>query len=141
MFLDFWTLAAIFDFFMISRKPRRYLKTFPDPVASLSFNMGPWRAMATHFIPRIVNLYAFVYLNMLLLLMFFFKNEFLVRDNTPITGVRQMWNDILHVLALQMPRELLRQPGLGLQLYLTHLGKINPCIVRSMVLLCPIREF
>ena len=76
MFLDFWALAAIFEFFVVSRRPGRYLKTFPDPVASLSFNMGPWRAMATHFIPRIVNLYAFVYLNMLLLLMFSSKMNF-----------------------------------------------------------------
>ena len=52
MFLFFWTLAAIFDFFMVSRRRGRYLKTFPDPVASLSFNMGPWRAMVTTFVPE-----------------------------------------------------------------------------------------
>ena len=44
-----------FHFFVVSRKPRRYLKTFLDPVASLSFNMGQWRATATSFIPETIN--------------------------------------------------------------------------------------
>ena len=34
--------------------------------------------------------------------------------------------EILHILPLQMPRELLRQSSLGLQLYLTHLVKNQP---------------
>ena len=52
---DFWTLAAIFDIKIISRRPGRYLKTFPEPMASLSINMSPWRAMGTSFIPKLTN--------------------------------------------------------------------------------------
>ena len=44
-----------FGFFIVSRRPWRYLKTFLDPTASLSFNMGPWRAMATTFVPKTTN--------------------------------------------------------------------------------------
>ena len=38
-----------------SRRPGRYLKTFLEPVASLSFNMGPWRDMGTTFVPEMTH--------------------------------------------------------------------------------------
>ena len=53
-------MAAFFDFVMVSRRPGRYLKTFLDPMASLSFNMGPWRATATPFTPQIIDFPHFV---------------------------------------------------------------------------------
>ena len=45
-------LASFFYVFMPSRRPRRYLKTLVRPVASLWFNIGPWRATATSFGPK-----------------------------------------------------------------------------------------
>ena len=48
-------MAGILDFCMVSRRPGRYLKTFPEPVASLPFNMGQWRAMATTCVPEITH--------------------------------------------------------------------------------------
>ncbi len=35
-FLPFGTLAAIFEFFMVSQRPGRYLEPFLEPVASYS---------------------------------------------------------------------------------------------------------
>ena len=43
---------------MASRRPGRYLGTLPEPVASLSLNMSPWRATATPFVPKIINMFA-----------------------------------------------------------------------------------
>ena len=54
--------------------------------------MGPWRAMATPFMAEVLYLYAFCIVIPLLLSMYVFKNEFLVRDRHPLTGVRQMRN-------------------------------------------------
>ena len=54
-FLHFRTLAAIFEFYMPSQKPRRYLKTFLEPVALFSQSMSPFRATATPFIPNITT--------------------------------------------------------------------------------------
>ncbi len=51
-FLNFRTLAAIFEFYMASQKPRNPLKTFLEPVASFSQSMGPFRAMAPPFMPK-----------------------------------------------------------------------------------------
>ena len=42
---------------MASRRPRRYLKTFLEPVASFSQSMSPFRAMATPFVPEITKSY------------------------------------------------------------------------------------
>ena len=52
MLLCLLILATFFDVFMVSRSPGRYLKTLLRPVASLSFNIGPWRATATSFSPK-----------------------------------------------------------------------------------------
>ena len=54
-FAGFWTLAAIFEYYMVSRRPRRYLKTFLELVASSWLNISPWRAMATMFVPKMTN--------------------------------------------------------------------------------------
>ena len=40
---------------MASRRPRRYLKTFLEPVASSWLNMSPWRAMAVSFVKVFVS--------------------------------------------------------------------------------------
>ena len=42
---------------MVSRKPGRHLKTFLEPVASFSQSMGPFRAMATPFMPEVTKSY------------------------------------------------------------------------------------
>ena len=46
---------VIFDFFMASRRPGRYLKTFLEPVASFSQSMSPYRATPTPFTPKIMT--------------------------------------------------------------------------------------
>ena len=48
-------MAANFEFYMVSRRPGRYLKTFLEPVASFSQSMSPFRAMATPFMPEITK--------------------------------------------------------------------------------------
>ena len=52
----------IFRFFrsnMVSRRSGRYLETFLEPVAPLSSSMGPWRATATPFSPKIMDFVKF----------------------------------------------------------------------------------
>ena len=88
---------TFFEFDVVSGSPRRYPEAFLDPVAPSSPNISPWRAMATLFMPKSVYLYTFWVLNLLLLSMFFLKNEFLVGDRHPLTRVGQMRNDILHL--------------------------------------------
>ena len=51
------TLAVKFEFYMVSQRPGRYLKTFLEPVASFSQSMSPFRAMATPFVPEITKSY------------------------------------------------------------------------------------
>ena len=60
-FSSFWTLAAIFEFFWVSRRPGRYLKTFVEPVASFSQSISPFRAMATPFVPNITTFTSCLY--------------------------------------------------------------------------------
>ncbi len=55
VFLYFWTLAAIFNFFMASQRPGRYLETFLEPVASFSQSISPYRPMAIPFVPNITT--------------------------------------------------------------------------------------
>ena len=96
-FITFVWHVFVFLFYMVSRRSGRHLEAFLEPMASFSQSMSLWRAMATPFMPKIIDFYAFWVLNLLLLSMFFFENEFLVRDWPPLTGVRQMRNDILHL--------------------------------------------
>ena len=56
VFLYFRTLSAIFEFYMASQKPRRHLKPFLEPVAPFSQSLGPFRGMATSFIPNMTTL-------------------------------------------------------------------------------------
>ncbi len=51
-FLNFRTLAAIFEFYMASQSPQNPLKTFLKPMASFSQSLGPFRAMAIPFMPK-----------------------------------------------------------------------------------------
>ena len=44
---------------MVSRRSGRYLETFLEPVAPLSSSMGPWRATATPFSPKIIDFLTF----------------------------------------------------------------------------------
>ena len=69
----FPTLATIFEFFMASQRPGRYLKTFLEPTASFSQSMGPFRATATPFMPKTVDSHAFWVLKLLIVSMFFLK--------------------------------------------------------------------
>ena len=50
--MDFQTFETCFEFVMVSQRPRRYLKTFLDPVASLSQSMSPFRSTTTPFTPE-----------------------------------------------------------------------------------------
>ena len=43
---------------MASRRPGRYLETFLEPAASLWLSMSPWRATATPFVPKMINMFA-----------------------------------------------------------------------------------
>ena len=52
----FLTLAVIFEFYMVSWRPGRYLETFLEPVASLWLSMGPWRAVATPFASKMTDI-------------------------------------------------------------------------------------
>ena len=45
---------------MVSQRSGRYPESFLEPVASLSSSMGPWRAMATPFSPKIYTFVEFV---------------------------------------------------------------------------------
>ena len=54
--MDLLTRAANFEFYMVSQRSGRYLKTFLEPVASFSQSISPFRAMATPFIPKIPNI-------------------------------------------------------------------------------------
>ena len=49
------TLAAIFEFYMTSQRPGRYLETFLESVASFFQSMSPFRAMATPSTPEITK--------------------------------------------------------------------------------------
>ena len=53
---QFLNFCNIFCFFMLSQRSRRYLKTFLEPVASFSQSMGPFRATAIPFIPKIITI-------------------------------------------------------------------------------------
>ena len=46
---------AIFDFFMVSRRPGRHFKMILRLVASFSQSISSFRATATHFIPETIN--------------------------------------------------------------------------------------
>ena len=83
---------------MVSQWSGRHWKTFLEAVAAFWLSMGPWRATATPFVSQIVYFDGFRVLDLLLSSMFFFKIELLVRDRPPLTGVRQMQNDVLHLL-------------------------------------------
>ena len=48
-----------FLFYMASRRPGRHLKIFLEPVASFSQSMGPYRATATPFTPKIAHFLCF----------------------------------------------------------------------------------
>ena len=55
---DFWSFLmfyAIFDFFMVSRRPGRHFKMILRLVASFSQSISSFRATATHFIPKTIN--------------------------------------------------------------------------------------
>ena len=56
VFLHFRTLAAIFEFYMASQSPWNPLKTFREPVASFSQSLGPFRATAIPFMPKIITM-------------------------------------------------------------------------------------
>ena len=55
-FGGFGTLEVIFEFYMVSWRPGRYLETFLEPVASLWLSMGPWRAVATPFASKMTDI-------------------------------------------------------------------------------------
>ena len=46
---------VIFEFYMASQRPQRYLETFLEPVASFSQSMSPYRATPTPFTPKIMT--------------------------------------------------------------------------------------
>ena len=50
----FFMCLVIFEFYMASRRPGRYLETFLEPVASFSQSMSPYRATPTPFTPKIM---------------------------------------------------------------------------------------
>ncbi len=54
-FLNFQTLAVIFEFYMASQSPQNPRKTLLKPVASFSQSLGPFLATATPFIPNITT--------------------------------------------------------------------------------------
>ncbi len=59
MIFHFSSKTHFFIFFLWSRRPGRYLKTFLTPVASFSQSMSPWRATTTPFSPKITNFPSF----------------------------------------------------------------------------------
>ena len=49
---------VIFGLKMASQRPGRYLITFLELVAPSWLNMSPWRAMATPFVPKMIDIFA-----------------------------------------------------------------------------------
>ena len=51
--------VLFFDlFFMVFRRPGRYLKTFPRLVAPSWLNISPWRATAAPLMPTIIYVFS-----------------------------------------------------------------------------------
>ena len=52
IFGRFIIFYAIFEFYMVSQRPGRHFKIILRLVAPFSQSMSPWRATATHFVPK-----------------------------------------------------------------------------------------